>query len=240
MSDKQRIDALETKVSTLETGLKSKADKSSTITTGEVRTGVLKKDPEGTSELATRSYVEEKTAPASVLKTIQDADLLGGSKFSVASIAMGSFISIGLGTALAATLPSFFSTSDILTKWLENKFHVIRRNNGFLWKESTEQRERRLRQESARDNFGALRRTVDQLETRQAAQAGRIRQTNISLGETNARLATVRNDVRTLSGRSTDIRNRAQGAASMATTSGVTDDLQLLRRQVDMLVTALG
>ncbi|MEV6511680.1 hypothetical protein [Streptomyces sp. NPDC051642] len=254
MSDKQRIDTLETKVSTLEAGLNDKADKSGTITTGQVRTGVLKTDDAQSSELATRSYVDEKTTPASVLKTIQDADLLGGSKFSVASLAVGSLVSAGIGSVIAATLPSFFSSSDILTKWLENKFHVIRQNNGFLWKESDEQRNRRIRQESAREGYGALssgtrrlavfvsrlRRRVDQLEIHSTNQATRIAHANTSLSETNSRLAAVRTEMRSLSGRSTHIQNRARGAAAVATNSGAADEIQVLRRQVDILVASLG
>jgi hypothetical protein len=247
MTDKQRIDDLETKISTLEAGLKGKADKSGSISVGQVRTGVLKTDPANSSELATTSYVNEKTKPAAVLKAIQDADLLGGSKFSVASLAMGSAFSIGLGSLIAATLPSIFSTSDIITKWLENKFHVVRRNNGLLWRESEEQRNRRLSQERARDNFGALsdgtrrltaivsqlRRKVNGLETR-------ITRTNSNLGGTDSRLAAVRTEVRDLSRRSTHIQNRARGAASVATAGGTADELQVLRRQVDILVASLG
>jgi uncharacterized coiled-coil protein SlyX len=254
MSDKQRIDDLEAKIAALDAGLKGKADKSNTVSPGQIRTGVLKKDDEKTSDLATRAYVDQKTTPASVLKTIQDADLLGGSKFTVASLAVGSLMSAGLGSVIAATLPSFFSSSDIITKWLENKFHVIRRNSGFLWKESDEQRQRRERQERARDGFdllrdgtrrlavivAQLRRRVGALETASTNQATRITRTNTRLGETNTRLAGVRRDVQRLSSRSTHIQHRAQGAASLTTAGGATGELQLLRRQVDMLVDALG
>ncbi|MFD1658886.1 hypothetical protein ACFSL4_11870 [Streptomyces caeni] len=212
MSDKQRIDTLETKISKLETTLNNKADKSDAISPTQARKGVLKTDDEKTSDLATRSYVDQKTAPASVWKTIQDLDPLSASKYSIGSISMGSFISAGLGSALALTLPSFFSTSDILTKWLENKFHVVRQKNGLLWKESNQQRIDRLIKEGLPDKVKNAHRRLNYLE-KTVAQLKR---------------------------RSNTTRQAVRHSESSPALAGTTDRLVILETRVRLLTEALG
>jgi hypothetical protein len=264
MTDEQKIRTLEQKVSGLEKDLKETAKKS------DIRKEALTSG--GGDGLATTAYVDEKTKPKEA--PLVGYDPVASSNFSWTGSAMGTFTSFGVGSIANATLgtlisasilPTLFSGSEIMVKFLERK-GFYRNKYGFIWKESAAAQTERANTLHARDNIRTIEAHVNDLLAKFTGSGEVVTLRNTVRGHTDDLGSTGRigrlvpvvdrlarelpaggrhtrlpSDVDAL----TDRARRTQTAASSA--RGVTGtgrrrqdrDIDTLRRQVELLVNAL-
>ncbi|GAB7103760.1 hypothetical protein JCM4814A_20740 [Streptomyces phaeofaciens JCM 4814] len=215
MSDETRIKALEEKVGILQQDMTKKPDAATLgnyVLNSQIRPGALTSSS-GEEVLATQKWVTDKSA-AKIWKPQADPGFTGVAlpTGSLASFALGSVASIGVGSILAVALPTFYSLQAAFEKKLENKWQIVRRKSGFLWKESEQQRIDRLIKEglpgkvkNAQKRLNYLEKTVAQLK----------RQSNVT-------------------------RQAVRHSASSPALAGTTDRLVILETRVRLLAEALG
>ncbi|WP_314223364.1 hypothetical protein [Streptomyces zaehneri] len=213
MSDSTRISTLEQQVKSLQQDVNRKPDATlldAYALSSEIQPSAL--TGSGAEPLATQKYVDDKTK-SSMVKSLAPAAFSGLAlpTGSIASLALGSVVSIGVGSVIAAALPALWSLSAVIEKRLEKKF-IVRRENGFLWKESDAQKAQRLIREGL---------------------PGKIK-------NANKRIGYLEKNVAQLKRRSNVARQSVRHLDASPSLVGATDRVQILEVRVRLLAEALG